>query len=163
MTKISMIAAVWLNNELWKNNDLLWSIPEDMKRFKTLTNWHPVIMWRKTFESIPAKFRPLPNRTNIIISRNSEVNYEWTITCSNIEEAINKAKEIDEDEIFIIWWAQIYNQWINFADRLYITVVESNFEADVFFPKYKNTFTKTVEDISSQDENYKYKFLILEK
>jgi len=163
MTKISMIAAIWLNNELGKDNDLLWSISEDMKRFKTLTNGHPVIMWRKTFESIPPKFCPLPNRTNIVISRNPKINYEWVIICPNIEEAIQKAQEIDQNEIFIIWWAQIYSQWINLTDRLYITVVESDFKADVFFPEYKNIFTKTIEEMSSQDENYKYKFLTLEK
>lgn len=136
--KISMIAAVWLNNELWKDNELIWRIPDDMKRFKELTSWHVVIMWRKTFESIPEKFRPLPNRINIVVSRTSEFNYKDTYTVKTFSEAISKAKEFEKEEIFLIWWASIYEEWLIIADKLYITQVSATSQADVYFPDFSS-------------------------
>lgn len=159
---ISIIVAVWPKNELGKDNQLLWHIPSDMKRFKELTSWHPVIMWRKTFESIPEKFRPLPNRTNIIISRNPELEYDWVLIFKDIEKAIEKAKSIDENEIFIIGWAQIYNSTINIADKLYLTKVEWNFDADVFFPDY-SMFNKVISKQDLEDNWFKISFIELVK
>ncbi len=169
MTKISIIAAIGKNRELGKNNQLLWHIPEDMKRFRELTRGHVVIMGRKTLESIG---RFLPNRTNIIVTRDknykpsflqNSVNYltEFYVVTS-IEEAIDLAKTKEKEEVFIIGGGQIYEQAIKYADKLYLTIVDRNFDADTFFPDYL-TFKKEVLKKESNDTKYKYTFLDLEK
>lgn len=154
---ISLIAAIGNNRELGKDNRLLWSIPEDLKRFKELTLNHPVIMGRKTFQSIG---KPLPNRTNIIVTH--EINYqvkECFITHS-LEEAIKLAKAKDNDEIFIIGGGQIYQQAINIADKLYLTLIDGAFDADTFFPDYSR-FKKVASQKKSQYGKYRFTFLEL--
>jgi dihydrofolate reductase len=179
---ISIIAAIGKNRELGKDNKLLWHIPEDLKRFRQLTSGHPIIMGRKTFESIG---RCLPNRTNVIITKNSQFD-PWKFnncqTCEvfvahSLEEAIErtsmyKNKNInvtgnvksvtDENEIFVIGGGQIFEQAIKFADRLYLTIVHKSFDADTFFPDY-SMFTKVIDRQDSQLGEYKYTFLILER
>lgn len=165
MSKVNIIAAIGQNRELGNNNQLLWHLPEDLKRFKELTASHPVIMGRKTFESIPAKFRPLPGRTNIVITRNSENNLgEGVLIANSLAEAIKQAEQsTSSDEIFIIGGGQIYTQGLPLADRLYITLIDKSFpEADVFFPEYQNVFTKKVSRKENKGEDFNYTFLILE-
>ncbi len=157
---ISIIAAIGRNRELGKDNQLLWHIPEDMKRFKDLTLGQVVIMGRKTYESLPEKFRPLPDRTNIVITRNNYWKVAGCYVVNSIEEAIKKAKEFNK-EIFIIGGASIYEQGIKYADKLYLTIVNQDFsEADVYFPEYKNRF-KIIKKENKKDENYKFSFLEL--
>lgn len=155
---ISIICAIDKNKAIGKNNSLLWHIPEDLKRFKNITSGHAIIMGRKTFESIG---RPLPNRTNIVITSDKSFIAENCTICHTVEDALDEAKKIEREEIFIIGGGQIYNQTINLADKLYLTIVEGEFEADSFFPEYPN-FKKIKEEHSS-NENYKYKFLELVK
>lgn len=159
---ISIIAAIGLNRELGKDNKLLWHIPEDMRRFKKLTQGHAVIMGRKTFESIG---KPLPDRYNIIVTRDknwkpaASVNYlTKVLVCHSLDEAVNAAKSLAPNyspltasEVFIIGGSQIYEQAIGIADRLYLTIVtppeNERVDADVFFPKYlefKKVITKEV-------------------
>ncbi len=147
-----MIAAIGQNRELGLNNQLLWDIPKDMKFFRETTKWHPVIMWRKTFESIG---RLLPKRTNIIITRNTEYKVEWAIIVNSLEEAI-KIWEKENEEIFIIGWAQIYNLWIKIADKLYLTLVEWKFKADTFFPKYSKF--KMIKKTDQKNEQFNFYF-----
>jgi dihydrofolate reductase len=174
---ISIIAAIGKNRELGKDNKLLWRIPEDMKRFKDLTLGQVVIMGRKTYESLPKKFRPLPNRINIVISRHPELvsgsqqDVETclpsgrqvrhninTIICFSIEQAIDKAKEFNK-EIFIIGGASIYSQGLKYADKLYLTLVDKEYpDADVFFPDYKD-FGKVKFLSSGFSGNLKYQFI----
>lgn len=165
---INIIAAIGQNRELGNNNGLLWHLPEDLKRFKELTNGHPVIMGRKTFESIPAKFRPLPNRTNIVVTRNLDLALPKDVLAAlSLEEAIVLAKTAPgNDEIFIIGGGQIYTEALanNLADRLYLTLVEKSFpEADVFFPDYQNIFTKQTSRENKESEAFRFAFLTLEK
>lgn len=155
---ISIICAIDKNRAIGKGNGLLWRIPEDLKRFKNITSGHAIIMGRKTFESIG---RPLPNRTNIIVTSDKSFIAENCIICHTIEEALIEAKKIEREEIFIIGGGQIYNQTINSADKLYLTLVDGEFEADTFFPEYDNF--KITKEESGYDENHKYKFLELEK
>jgi len=160
---ISMIAAIGARNRvLGKDNDLLWHIPEDMKFFKETTTGHPVIMGRKTFDSFPDKFKPLPNRLNIVVTRNKDWSYDGVVVSNSIEEAIEKAREVEEEEIFIIGGAQIYNEGLKYTDKLYLTLVESDEDGDTFFPLYSE-FNNEISRRESSDENYRYTFVELMK
>lgn len=157
--KISIICALAENRAIGKNNQLLWHIPEDFKHFKQTTTGHVVVMGRKTFQSIG---KPLPNRTTIVLSGSSEEHIAGVIMASNLEEAINKAREIEKDEIFICGGANVYAQTIGMADKLYLTVVDGDFDGDTFFPEYSQ-FTKIINKKQSADAEFKYTFLELER
>ncbi len=157
---ISIIAAIGKNRELGKDNKLLWSLPEDMKRFREKTRNHPVIMGRKTFESIG---RPLPNRLNIVVTRDRSYTIPGAEIFYSLEDALDFAKNKDKQEIFIIGGGQIYAEALSYADKLYLTIVDSDFpEADTFFPEYPE-FTKVVFKKKSKNEEYSYTFLELER
>ncbi|MFN7014985.1 MAG: dihydrofolate reductase [Bacteroidia bacterium] len=132
---ISIIVAVAENNAIGKNNQLLWHLPADMKIFREKTTGHCVITGRKNYESIPEKFRPLPNRTNIVITRQNNYTALGAIVVSSLHEAIEKAKATGDDEIFIIGGGEIYAQSISIADKIYLTKVHHTFDADTFFPQ----------------------------
>ena len=156
---ISIIAAIDKNRGIGKNNKLVWNIPEDLQHFRFVTNGHPVIMGRKTFESIG---RPLPNRTNIIVTRNKLYAKKGIVVKHSLEEAVSYAKKLDESEIFIIGGAEIYHQGIEIANRLYITVIQHQFDVDSYFPEY-SLFTRVISSRKSSDKNYQYTFYILER
>jgi dihydrofolate reductase len=136
-TPIILIAAIGKNNELGKNNDLLWRLKSDMSFFKSTTNGHWVIMGRKSWESLPPRFRPLPNRENCVVSRNIDFTADGAHVFSNLTEAIDKALASNAENIFIIGGAQIYTESLNenLIDEMYLTHVDASFsDADVFFP-----------------------------
>ncbi len=158
--KISMIAAIASGNRaLGLNGRLIFHIPDDLKRFREITSGHPIIMGRKTFESIGF---PLPNRKNIVITRDLEYFAEGVEIVHLLDEAIKLAEKEEKDEIFIIGGGQIYQEAIGMANKLYLTVVEGNPEADAYFPDYSD-FKKVIFEESHEFENLKYKFLDLEK
>ncbi|MBO5821177.1 MAG: dihydrofolate reductase, partial [Alistipes sp.] len=126
---ISIIVAIAQNGTIGDKNSLLWHIKEDMRFFRTTTSGHPVIMGRKTFESLGSK--PLPKRKNIVITR-FDVEFEGAFTAHSLEEAISMAE--GDEEIFIMGGAQIYAQSLDIADRMYITRVERDYEGDTSFP-----------------------------
>ena len=151
---ITIIAAAGENNELGKNNDLVWYLPDDFKRFKQLTTGHHIIMGRKTFESFP---KPLPNRTHIVITRNKNYQKEGIIVISSIEEALEKAKE--DSQPFIIGGGEIYKQSIPFADKIELTRVHGTFEADTFFPTFsKEHWTLVHQEFHEKDNRHNYSF-----
>jgi dihydrofolate reductase len=156
---ISIIAVIGKNRELGKDNDLIWHLPSDLKRFGEITKGHPVIMGRKTFQSIG---HPLPNRTNIVISRQEKI--PGVMVVHSLEEAIKKAKSSPgSKEIFIIGGGSVYAQAINRADRLYLTIVDAaSSAADTFFPDYSR-FTKVVEESSHEENGIHYVYRTLEK
>ena len=162
---ISLIVAIANNNVIGKDNNLIWKLPADMAFFKEKTSGHCIITGRKNFESIPKKFRPLPNRTNIILSRENYL-YPDTITARSIEEAILYAKSLNEKEIFVIGGSEIYKQFLPFADKLYITNIFHDFEGDTFFPEL-NFFEwyeeSCVEGIVDDKNIYPHEFTILER
>ena len=125
---VSIIVAIAENGVIGDKNALLWSIKEDMRHFRTITTGHPVIMGRKTFESIG---RPLPKRTNVVITR-GDITFEGCEVAHSLEEAL--AMFPAEEEIFIIGGAQIYAQALPLADKLYLTIVHRNYEGDTSFP-----------------------------
>lgn len=156
---VSLIAAIGSRRELGKNNRLLWNIPEDLKRFKQLTSGHPVIMGRKTYQSIG---RLLPNRTNIIITHNSSFIIPSAQIVHSLEDAIKVAKESEgNDKIFVIGGGQIFQQALPLADKLYLTIVDKEFEADTFFPDY-SMFRKIVHKKEGKSGEYSFMFLDLE-
>jgi len=128
---ISIIVAIAQNGAIGKNNDLLWHISDDLKRFKAITSEHTVVMGTKTYESLP--FKPLPKRKNIVITRNRNLHVEGCTMANSIEEIVTEYAT-SEDEIFVIGGANIYEQFLPFASKLYITWVYKDFEGDVFFP-----------------------------
>jgi len=138
--KVSLIVAVSENDVIGKNNDLIWHLPEDMKYFKETTQNHFVIMGRKNFESIPDKYRPLPNRTNVVVTRQSSYEARGCLVVNSVEEALAKAKEAQDPEPFIIGGGEIYHLALknNLVDRIYITRVHKSFDGDTFFPKLKD-------------------------
>ena len=158
--RISIIVAHSRNMAIGKANALLWRLPEDLKRFKKLTTGHPIIMGRKTYQSIN---RSLPDRTNIIVTRDENLEIPGCIIVHSVIEAIEKAKEFDREEIFIIGGAEIYKETLPLVDRLYVTKVDLDVEGDAFFPEYSNIFTKKILEESGEFEGLKYSYLILEK
>lgn len=160
---ISLIAAIGKGRELGKGNDLIFKIPEDMKFFKDKTYGHPIIMGRKTFESIG---HPLPYRLNIVVSRSmgeTIADNSQLVVVPSLEEAMERAKKEANGEIFIIGGAKIFEQAIKFADKLYLTLVDAEApDADVFFPEY-HEFKNKISERKSHDGNYSYTFLELEK
>ena len=149
-----MIAAIAENNALGKDNDLLWHLPDDFKRFKQITSGHYIIMGRKTFESFP---KPLPNRTHVIITRQKEYHPEGCIVVDSIEKAIEACPK--GEDIFIIGGGEIYTLGMDFADLLEITRVHESFEADAFFPEIdRNKWNLISEEYHPADEKHKYDF-----
>jgi len=160
--KINLIAAIGENRELGKDGRLLWHIPEDLKRFRKLTEGNIVFMGRKTFASIGKK---LPGRVNIIISRQKNLAIGGCLVFDSLTAGLAVAKKISQKknkEIFIIGGESIYRQTINWADRLYLTIVGGKFAADVYFPDY-SAFTKVVSEKRLTTIKYRLTYLELEK
>ena len=160
---ITIIAAIAKNNALGKDNDLIWYLPGDLKRFKKTTTGHHILMGRNTFESIG---KPLPNRTSIIITKNEKYFKDGCLVANSLEEAVELAKE--DDQIFIIGGAQVYKYAMenNIGDTLDITLVHHEFEADVFFPEIDPEIWKEVarEDFKADEKNkFDYSFLRFQK
>jgi len=137
---ISIIAAIAKNNVIGKDNDLIWHISEDLKRFKKITSGHTVIMGRKTYESLP--FKPLPKRKNIIITRNKHFKPDGVIVVNSPDEAILECK--GEEEVFICGGATIYESFIDEANKLYLTKILKEFEGDTFFPIFETSHWKEI-------------------
>ncbi len=162
---ISGIAAIGAKTHaLGKDGDLVWDIPEDLKRFRAITRGHPVIMGRKTWESIPEKNRPMPNRMNIVVSRNPEYVANDAEVCTSLPEAIEKAKSAEgAEEIFIIGGSFLFQEGLPFIDRLYLTLVHDDTPGDVFFPEYEKEFTKEVEFEEHLEHSPPFTYVTLER
>lgn len=156
---ISLIAALAKNRVIGKNNDLPWHLPDDMKYFMNTTKAHHVIMGRKNYESIPEKFRPLPNRTNIVITRQKNFQAPNCIVLNSLEDAITFAKNAGEQELFIIGGAEIYSLGLQYADRLYLTEIDAEIEGDTYFPTISTTkWHETSRTHHTQDARHAYAF-----
>jgi len=156
--RISIICCIAKNRGIGKDNKLLFDIPADLQHFKKITLGHPIIMGYNTYKSIG---RPLPGRLNIVLSPD-DVKTEGCTLAKSIEEAIGVASKKDQKEIFFIGGGMVYKTAIEFADRLYLTVVGEEPEADTFFPEYSN-FKKTLSEQAEESNGYKYKFVELER
>lgn len=149
-----MIAAAAENNALGKDNDLMWHLPDDFKRFKQLTSGHYIIMGRKTFESFP---KPLPNRTHIIITRQKEYHPEGTLVVYSIEKALELIPK--SQDAFIIGGGEIYKQALQFTDKIELTRVHKSFDADTYFPEISPAGWKLIqEEYHPKDEKHSIDF-----
>jgi dihydrofolate reductase len=131
---LSLIAALASNRAIGKDNALLWHLPEDLRHFRETTRGKPVIMGRKTWESLPEPFRPLPGRHNIVVSRDLAYQANGATLAGSLADAVRQA--LDADEVFIIGGAQLYREALPLADRLYLTEIAQDFDGDVFFPDF---------------------------
>lgn len=162
---VAAVVAIGKNRELGKDGKLLWHIPDDLKRFKALTLGHPIIMGRKTFESIVGYVGgPFSERTNIVVTRDPDWKYEGVTVVRSIEEAIEKAKDAPgAEEIHIGGGAEIYKQALPYITKLYLTRIDAEGEADTFFPPYENEFTKKTLEEKREWNGLHYTWVDLER
>lgn len=159
---VSMIAAVAKNYTIGKNNDLPWKLPDDMKFFMNSTKGHHVIMGRKNYDSLHEKFKPLPNRTNIVVTRQKNFNAPGCSVTHDVSEALNIARNAGEPEAFVIGGAEIYKLAFPDADRLYLTEIDAEVEGDTFFPRFdKHEWRESSRTHHEKDEKHEYAFDIV--
>ena len=159
--RLSMIAAMADNRVIGKDNKMPWHLPADLQWFKQTTLGCPILMGRKTYESIG---RPLPGRLNIILSRNKNLEIEGCTVVNSLDDALDAAKGFEE--VFITGGAHLYEKFLADADRLYLTLIDGKFEGDTFFPDYTEHQWEEVERIDNPaDENnpYSYSFVTLKR
>ena len=157
--EIAMIAAVAENGVIGKDNDLAWSLPDDMKYFMNTTKGHYIVLGRKNYDSLPPKFRPLPNRTNVVITRQSDLQLEGAHIVNTLEEAFEFCKKNNQEKIFVIGGGQIYKLALPYADTLYITEVHHSFDGDTYFPEFdKNEWMEVSREPHGMDERHLYPF-----
>lgn len=162
MKQISIIVAIARNHAIGKDNQLLWHISADLQRFKKITSGHQVIMGKLTYLSLPV--RPLPNRKNIVITDNPDESFEGCITVNSISEALEYCHE--NEESFIIGGGSVYRQFMPYATKLYLTLVDKDFEADTFFPEIDYSQWQLIEKEDHFPDNkndFAYSFLIYQK
>ncbi|WP_339702930.1 dihydrofolate reductase [uncultured Marixanthomonas sp.] len=154
---ITLIAAAGENNELGKDNDLVWHLPDDFKRFKKFTTGHHIIMGRKTFESFP---KPLPNRTHLVITRDKEYQKKGAIVVHSLDEALLKSH--NDSQPFVIGGGEIYKLAIDTADKIELTRVHGTFEADTYFPEIDMDKWQLISEVKHEkDEKHNYSFSYL--
>ncbi|AYA76741.1 dihydrofolate reductase [Bacillus sp. Y1] len=156
---ISLLWAMDENRAIGRNNQLPWHLPEDLKYFKRVTMGKPIAMGRKTYDSIG---RPLPGRENIVITRNQGVTIEGCTVIHDVKDLLKR----DDEELFVIGGAEIFKEIIPFADRLYVTEIREEFEADTFFPEYNLSDWELIEStlgIKDEKNPYNYEFLVYQR
>lgn len=157
---ISIIVAVTENRVIGKDNQLLWRLPDDMKRFKQLTMGNPIIMGRKTYESIG---KPLPGRTSIVVTRNREYKLDEAIVVNSLQEAILRARELDAQEAYIIGGGELYKQAQSVSDRLYITEIHTTMSGDAYFEIVDpSQWIETERSVHEADDRHKYTFAFVD-
>lgn len=156
---ISLIAAVAQNGVIGKHNTLPWHLPDDMKYFMQTTKSHPVIMGRKNYESIPEKFRPLPIRENIVVTRNPKFTAAGCHVVNDFQQAIDWASKRAQEEIFVIGGSEIYAQGLHLAHRLYLTEIQAEILGDTFFPTWnKEQWQEVSRTHHPKDHRHAYSF-----
>lgn len=156
---ISIIAAVAKNRVIGRGNDLPWHLPDDMKFFMQTTNGHHVIMGRKNYESLPEKFRPLPNRTNIVVTRQKDYKAPGCTIVHELSDGIRLAKSNGEKELFIIGGAEIYKLALPMTNVLYLTEIDAELEGDTFFPTWnKKDWKEMSRQHHTADAKHKFAF-----
>lgn len=163
MSTVSLIVAVAKNNVIGKDNDLIWFLPKDLKYFKDTTAGHHVIMGRRNYDSIPDQYRPLPGRTNIVVTRQQDyvADNEKVVVVHSVEEGIEYAKKHGDIEPFVIGGGMIYKYALDhdLIDRMYITHIDNNFEGDTYFPEFdEKTWKKTSHIHNQKDHRHEWDF-----
>jgi dihydrofolate reductase len=159
--RITLIAALSRETRaIGFQNQLLWDMPDDMSHFRSLTIGHAIIMGERTYRSIG---RALPKRVNVVLTDNPVFTSEEVLVARNIDEALRIARAHEEEEVFVIGGGSIYTQFLERADRLYLTLVEGEFEADTFFPEYRELFEEKEITGSGESGGYPYQFVTFER
>ena len=155
---ISIVAALSAERRAVGNKDtLLWHLPDDLKRFKEITLGHPIILGRKTFDSIVNMLgKPLPGRVNIVVTRNTEWSYPGVMVVHSLDEAVEKARALDSEEIFIGGGPEIWRLAMPLVDTLYLTLVDDEPGADAFFPEFENEFTEVSKEKPREENGISY-------
>ncbi|WP_422362350.1 dihydrofolate reductase [Reichenbachiella sp.] len=157
--KVSLIAAMTKNRVIGINNDLPWHLPDDMKYFMETTKGHVVIMGRKNFDSLPPKFKPLPHRTNVILTRQQGFEVNDCVVYHDINDAYVFADEQGEQELFVIGGGQIYQMAMERADMIYLTEIDAHIEnGEVFFPEMTGDWKEVSREHHPADERHKFSF-----
>lgn len=157
--KIALIAAMSRNRVIGINNDLPWHLPDDMKYFMETTKGRTVIMGRKNYESIPEKFRPLPHRTNVMVTRQDSYDAPGCVILPSMEEAVAYAREQKEELLFIIGGGQIYDQGMDMADEIYLTEIDTDIDnGEVFFPEIRGEWEEVSREHHPMDDRHVYAF-----
>lgn len=156
--RIALVAAVGRNGEIGRDNDLLWRTREDQQRFRSTTLGHPVVMGRRTWDSLPARFRPLPGRRNIVVTRNPAWSADGAEAALSLDAALALAG--DATQVFVIGGAQLYAAALPLADELVLTEVDAGFEADAFFPAWNRAaYTEVSREPHTDPEGRPYAFV----
>ncbi len=157
--RVSMIAAMARNRVIGRGNDLPWNLPDDMAFFVAKTKGHHVLMGRKNYESIPPRYRPLPNRPNVVITRQTDFNAEGCHVVHALEEGLALAKDSGEEEAFIIGGGEIYTLGLAMAERIYLTEIQAEIAGDAYFPETdKGQWQETARTHHPADEKHAYAF-----
>jgi dihydrofolate reductase len=163
---VSLIAALAENRVIGKNNDLPWRLPDDMKFFMQTTKGHVVIMGRKNYDSLPPAYKPLSNRTNIVVTRQQQFQAPGCIVVHAIDEAFDIAREKNEAEVFVIGGAEIYRMSLPAAHRLYLTEIRATVEGDTFFPEFSRDQwkeTSRVHHVADERHRFAFDFVVYER
>jgi dihydrofolate reductase len=163
---VSLIAAMASNRVIGKNNDLPWQLPDDMKYFMQTTKGHHCIMGRKNYDSIPAKFKPLPQRTNIVVTRQKDLAAPGCVVVDSIEQALKIAADSGEPEAFIIGGAEIYHLGLPHAHRIYLTEIAAAVNGDTYFPAFDHAQwheASRVHHAADERHVYAFDFVVYEK
>ncbi|MGL4668651.1 MAG: dihydrofolate reductase [Saezia sp.] len=162
---INLIFARSINGVIGRDNNMPWHLPEDLAHFRECTQGSPVIMGRKTWESLPTKFRPLPDRTNIVVTRSESWGEEGAIHALNIKDALEKAKSSGAENIWVIGGAQIYEAALPHATRAYVTLIKETYEGDAYAPELPEEEWEVIEstDLQKSAMGLKYRFMIYQR
>jgi dihydrofolate reductase len=159
---LTLVAAVARNGVIGRDGTIPWRIPEDMQRFRALTMGHPVLMGRRTWESLPDRFRPLPGRRNVVVTRNPEWSGEGAVRAGSLEEALELAE--DAPRVFVIGGAELYASALPLADELVLTEVDADVEGDTFFPAFERSdFVEVAREPHTGSDGTPFAFVTYER
>ncbi len=161
MTKVVLVAAVARNGAIGKGNDLLVRIPEDQRRFREVTMGHPVLMGRKTWDSLPPKFRPLPGRRNIVVTRNAQWHADGAERAPSLEAALTMAA--GAEKACVIGGGELYALALPFADELLLTEIDADLDGDTFFPLYRHAFVQAAREPHTTPDGLRFDFVRYER
>ena len=158
---LTLIAAIGKNRELGKNNDMIWHLPQDLKFFRKMTSGHTIVMGRKTFESLPGL---LPKRHHVVITRSNPNLPDGVEVCKSVQEFLHRYKDVDE-EIYCIGGGIIYSEMLNYADKLVLTQIDAQADADVYFPEFDKSLysSQIINDIEENNVHYQHIIYTLNK
>jgi dihydrofolate reductase len=162
--RIAYVVAMDENRLIGRNNDLPWRLPDDMAWFRRHTTGKPCLMGRKTYDSLPARFRPLPGRLNIVVTRNADYEAPGAVVVHSVEDALRAAGEVEE--IIVVGGADLFRRLMPVVDRLYLTRIHGTADGDVFFPEYDPSFWREIyreEHPADDRHSYAFTWLILDR